>query len=82
MTCLAGDLPDLSPFIISFYTVVRYLLLSPCVVFFCCLILGRDYVMGVGRSLTIDLSLFPKQRSIGVLNLCKARDSATRLTGD
>ena len=56
-------------FIISFYTVVRYLLLSD--VFFCCLILGRDYVMGVGRSLTIDLSLFPKQRSIEVLNLCK-----------
>ena len=67
-------------FIISFYTVVRYLLLSH--VFFCCLILGRDYVMGVGRSLTIDLSLFPKQRSIGVLNLCKERDSVTRLTGD
>ena len=67
-------------FIISFYTVVRYLLLSPC--FFCCLILGRDYVMGVGRSLTIDLSLFPKQRSIGVLSLCKEKDSVTRLTGD
>ena len=52
-------------FIISFYTVVRYVL------FFCCWILGRDYVMGAGRSLTIDLSLFPKQRSIEVLNLCK-----------
>ena len=25
--------------------------------FFCCLILGRDYVMGFGRFLTIDLSL-------------------------
>ena len=25
---------------------------------------------------------FPKQRSIGVLNLCKERDSVTRLTGD
>ena len=51
-------------FIISFHTVVRYLLLSH--VFFCCLILGRDY-----GSLTIDLSLFPKQRSIEVLNLCE-----------
>ena len=26
-------------------------------VFSCCLILGRDYVMGFGRSLRIDLSL-------------------------
>ena len=50
--------------------------------FFLLFDLGRDYVMGFGRSLTIDLSLFPKQRSIGVLNLCKERDSVTRLTGD
>ena len=28
------------------------------------------------------IDLFPKQRSIGVLNLCKERDSVTRLTGD
>ena len=58
MTRLSGDKPDFFPFIISFYTVVRYLLLSPCV-FFCRLILGRDYVMRFGRSLTIDLSLSP-----------------------
>ena len=58
MTRVAGESRIcMFPLIISFYTVVRYLLLSPCVFFFCCLILGRDYVMGFGRSLTIDLSL-------------------------
>ena len=56
MTRLAGGswicFPSESHFILLF-------VICSClhVFFFCCLILGRDYVMGFRRSLTIDLSL-------------------------
>ena len=38
-------------------------------------------VLAAGASVPVA-TLFPKQRSIGVLNLFKEKDSVTRLTGD
>ena len=56
MTHLAAESRFCFP---SYFHFIQLFVICSClhVLFFCCLILGRDYVMGFGRSLTIDLSL-------------------------